>query len=138
MYLLDTNAVSEIRKISKGNANIGFTNWFHSVKMENLYVNTVVLMELEKWHLLKSRKDKPQAEILRNWVLNTVYPMFDGRIFQVNIEIAKICATLFVPNPKPENDAWIGATAITYDLTLVTRNVDDFEGMPVKILNPFV
>lgn len=138
MYLLDTNAVSEIRKISKGKANSGFTDWFHSVKMENLYVNTVVLMELEKWHLLKSRKDKPQAEILRNWVLNTVYPMFDGRIFQVNIEIAKICATLFVPNPKPENDAWIGATAIAYDLILVTRNVDDFAGMPVKIFNPFI
>lgn len=138
MYLLDTNAVSEIRKIKQGKANIGFENWFASIAIEDCYINTVVLMELEKWYLLKERKDKFQSGILKSWVLNTVYPMFDERIFQIDIEIAKVCATLFVLNPKPENDAWIGATAMAHDLILVTRNVDDFASMPVKIFNPFI
>ncbi|MFW2178069.1 MULTISPECIES: type II toxin-antitoxin system VapC family toxin [unclassified Moraxella] len=137
MYLLDTNAVSEIRKISQGKANQGFNNWFKTISISDLYVNTVVLMELEKWYLLKARKDKVQADILENWVLNKVYPMFDNRILIIDTAVAKVCAKLFVPNPKPENDAWIGATAIAHDLIVVTRNVDDFAEMPVKLLNPF-
>lgn len=138
MYLLDTNAVSEIRKIPKNKANSGFEKWLSTVSYEDLYVNTVVMMELEKWYLLKELRDPTQARFIKEWIFEVAYPRFAGRIFDIDLKTAKVCATLFVPNPKPENDAWIGATAIAHDLILVTRNVDDFAGMPVKIFNPFL
>nr|WP_315043712.1 hypothetical protein [uncultured Moraxella sp.] len=95
------------------------------------------MMELEKGILLKYRKDPTQAKILENWFNYVVIPAFKNRTFIIDNEIAKICATLHIPDKKADNDEWIGATAIAHDLILVTRNVDDYAGMPVKILNPF-
>lgn len=138
MYLLDTNAISEIRKVPKNKANLGFARWFATVHYEDLYVNTVIMMELEKWYLIKEIKDPTQAKFIKDWVFEVAYPRFENRILEIDLKTAKVCATLFVPNPKPENDAWIGATAIAYDLIVVTRNVDDFAEMPVKVFNPFI
>ena len=51
--------------------------------------------------------------------------------------IALTCAQLHIPAPKSERDAMIAATAITHQLTVVTRNIDDFKHTGAKLLNPW-
>lgn len=137
MYLLDTNVVSELRKIKKGKANQGFKDWLYSVNPQELYINTIVLMELKKGIFLKQRKDPKQAQDLQMWLETVIRPTFAHRTLNIDENTIDICAKLHVPNPRPENDAWIGAMAIAYNMILVTRNVKDYTGLPVKILNPF-
>ena len=62
---------------------------------------------------------------------------FHGRILGIDLEIAERCAALHVPDPQPEIDALVAATAIVKRLTLVTRNERDFAGMPVAVVNPW-
>lgn len=137
MYLLDTNVISEMRLIAKNKANPNVTRWVKSQNADNFYLNSIVMMELEKGILLKYRRDPTQAKILETWFKTVVIHNFKERTFIIDNHIAEICATLHIPDKKADNDAWIGATAIAHDLILVTRNVDDFAGMPVKIFNPF-
>ncbi len=60
-----------------------------------------------------------------------------GRVLSVHIAVAQRCAKLHVPDPKPERDALIAATALVHGMTVVTRNVDDFKPTDVEILNPW-
>lgn len=68
MYLLDTNIISEIRKINTGKANQGVIDWLSAVPENQLYTNAIVLMEVERGVLAKERKDKQQGAILRKWL----------------------------------------------------------------------
>ena len=63
--------------------------------------------------------------------------MVGGRVLAVDEQTAMMAAALHVPDPLPEMDALIGATAIAHDLTLVTRNTKDFERTGVRLLNPW-
>ena len=135
MYLLDANVLSEFRKVHKGIGNHGVANWVSRIPPNSTFINPIVLVELRTGILLKQRKDPIQAKILQDWYDNWVLPTFEHRT--LNLGDTDICASLHVPNPRPQHDALIASTAIAYDLTLVTRNLADFEGMPVKLLNPF-
>lgn len=137
MYLLDTNVISEMRKIKQGKADKNVVQWLQSTDPNLLYTSIIVLMEVERGILLKRRKDKIQAEHLQFWLDNIIRPAFQNRIKLLSDKTANICATLHVPNPKQENDAWIGATAIEHNFIVVTRNIDDFKEMNVQIINPF-
>lgn len=137
MYLLDNNVISEMRKIKINKADENVKLWFESIDLHTLYTCQIVMMELERGVLLKQRKDKPQGKMLANWFYHSVKPLFHGRIFTLNDEISHICAKFHTPNLGPENDCWIASTAKYYDMTLVTRNVKDFENLPIKLLNPF-
>ncbi|MCW9732591.1 type II toxin-antitoxin system VapC family toxin [Avibacterium sp. 20-15] len=137
MYFIDTNVLSEIRKIKSGKANQGVINWLSEINEQQIYTNIIVMMELERGILAKERKDPWQGKILRQWFEHTIKTGFSNRILHLNDKTAKICATLHIPDHCPENDAWIAASAIQYGLTLVTRNTADFSRMGVKLLNPF-
>ena len=138
MYLLDTNVVSELRLLPKNKANPNFVDWASQFPDDRIfYINSIVVMELERGVLLKQRKDPFQGNILANWLYNDILPNFSGRIFDVNKSVAHACSKLHVPDPKAENDAWIAATAIVHGMTIVTRNLSDFENMPVSLINPF-
>jgi toxin FitB len=63
--------------------------------------------------------------------------IFSDRVLAVDETVATRCAALHVPNPRPERDALLAATALTHGFTMVTRNKSDFEGLRVKLLNPW-
>ncbi|CAM3841566.1 type II toxin-antitoxin system VapC family toxin [Avibacterium endocarditidis] len=137
MYFIDTNVLSEIRKIKSGKANQGVIRWLSEINEQQIYTNIVVMMELERGILAKERKDPWQGKILRQWFENTIKIGFANRILHLDAKTAQICATLHIPNHCPKNDAWIAASAIQYGLTLVTRNTADFSRMGIKLFNPF-
>ncbi|MCG8148787.1 type II toxin-antitoxin system VapC family toxin [Moraxella sp. PS-22] len=137
MYLVDTNVISEMRKIRHRKADPNVTAWVNSVNPNLFYTSIVVMMELQRGVMGKHRTDPEQGKRLQQWFDISVKGIFDKRVLYINDHIADVCAGLHVPNPKPENDAWIAATAIAHGLTLVTRNVSDFDGIAVDIINPF-
>lgn len=136
MYLLDTNIISELWKLSRSKTDPVFESWFRIYSDKPLYISVVTLMELERGVLAMERKDPAQGAYLRAW-FSDVREKFQKRTLVVDGAVADCCAGLHVPDKAPENDAWIAATALTHGLTLVTRNVKDFERLHVRLLNPF-
>jgi predicted nucleic acid-binding protein len=137
MYVLDTNVLSELRKATGGRADVRVTQWANSVLPENLYLSVVTILELEKGVPFLQRRDPAQSAILRGWIDGYILPAFGNRIFVITTTIAQVCARLHVPDPRPERDALIGATALVHRMTVVTRNVADFAPMGVPVLNPW-
>jgi hypothetical protein len=135
MYILDTNVGSELRKAKKADQNV--TKWAQPLPSATLYISVISLLELEIGILLMERRDKEQGAILRAWVNRHVLPTFSGRILAIDTTVAQRCAALHVPNPRSDRDALIAATALVHGLTVATRNVADFEGMGVDVLNPW-
>ncbi len=137
MYLLDTNVVSELRKIRQGKADPGIMRWAEGVASSDLYLSVITVQELEIGVLLAERRDPEQGKILRFWFEDRVLPSFRHRILPVDTHISRCSAKLHVPNPRPIRDAFIAATGMVYGMTVVTRNVHDFEPMEVAFINPW-
>ena len=137
MFLLDTNVVSELRKIRMGRADKNVMQWADSVDAADLYLSAITVQELEMGVLLLERRDPPQGAIFRTWFESHVLPAFAGRILPVDTAVAQRCAALHVPDPRPAMDSLIAATALVHGMTLVTRNVADFLSSGVAILNPW-
>lgn len=135
MYVLDTNVVSELRKGSK--AERGVRVWAQAMSAAKLYVSVVTVLELEIGILLVERRDRKQGAILRAWMDGHVLPSFSERILAIDTAVARRCAALHVPNPRSDRDALIAATALVHGMTVVTRNVGDFQAMGVGVVNPW-
>jgi hypothetical protein len=138
MYLLDTNVVSEMRKIRPGKADLNVAAWADSVEASDLYLSVISIHELELGVLLAERRDAEQGAVLRKWLNDHALPAFAGRILDVDTVVAQRSAGLHVPDPRPFRDGLIAATALVHGMTVVTRNVDDFQPTGVTILNPWV
>ena len=95
-------------------------------------------MELEVGILRVERRDSPQGERLRTWMRTRVLPEFSERTLLIDQAVALRCARLHVPDPRPERDAYVAATALVHGMTVVTRNVADFEPTGVPTLNPWI
>ena len=137
MYLLDTNVVSEMRKIRLGKADPNVSAWADSVEASDLYLSAISIHELELGVLLAERRDAAQGALLRKWLTEQVLPAFAGRILDVDTVVAQRSAGLHVPDPRPFRDGLIAATALVHGMTVVTRNVDDFHASGVTVLNPW-
>lgn len=137
MYILDTNVVSELRT-SKRRTAPSVRKWADSVPTVSLYLSAVTVLELETGVLLLERRDVQQGETFRDWLDNQVMPAFADRILPIDTTIAKRCATLHVPDRRPDRDAFIGATALVHDMTVVTRNTADFAPMDVATVDPWL
>lgn len=138
MLLLDTNVVSELRKLKNGKTTSEFVAWSNSVKTTDFYISAITLMELEIWVLRTVRKDKVQGGMLRNWLNEIVLPKFEKKILPIDEQIALRCAQLNVPDPKNDRDALIAATALVHGFTVVTRNTKDFQHTGVPLQNPWL
>jgi predicted nucleic acid-binding protein len=137
MFVLDTNVVSELRKVRSKKADLNVARWAESVNAETLYISAITVLELELGVLQRERKDTAQGAMLRTWLDTQVLPEFGGRILPIDTAIAQRCARLHVPDPKSERDALIAATALVHGMTVVTRNVDDFKATSVPLINPW-
>ncbi len=134
MYLLDTNVISELRKV-KPDKNVA--KWANKIQLSNLFLSVITILELETGILLVERRDSSQGAVLRSWLSTHVLPAFSDRILILDIAVAQRCAKLHVPDRRSDRDAIIAATALVHGMTVVTRNVSDFEQTGAEILNPW-
>ena len=137
MLLLDTNVVSELRKIRSGKGDRNVSAWADSVDAADLFVSVVTILELEIGILRIERRDPASGALLREWMNERVLSAFANRTLAVDIAVAKRSAQLHVPDPRPIPDALIAGTALVHGMTLVTRNVADFAPMGVTVINPW-
>jgi predicted nucleic acid-binding protein len=137
MFVLDTNVVSELRRAKSGKADPNVVAWASGVPYGSLFISAITVLELEMGVLQVERRDSGQGRVLREWLDNYVIPVFHDRILPINTAVARRCARLHIPDPRAERDALIAATALVHGMTVVTRNVDDFEPTGVPLLNPW-
>ena len=138
MYLLDTNVVSELRKIRLGKADRHVAAWADRVDASDLYLSAISLQELEIGVLLIERRDPVQGAVFRTWLNSHVLPAFTGRILAVDTAVALRSARLHVPDLRPVRDGLIAGTALVHGMVVVTRNVADFAPTGVPTLNPWI
>ncbi|MFN7025427.1 MAG: type II toxin-antitoxin system VapC family toxin [Pseudorhizobium sp.] len=136
-YLLDTNVVSELRKVGDGKADPSVTSFIRAQDSRDLFISAITILELERGILSVQRRDATQGSRLRGWMDSRVRPEFAERIISVDDAVATRCAHLHIPDRRNEADAIIAATALVHGLVVVTRNVRDFQGAGVIVVNPW-
>lgn len=137
MYLIDTNVISEIRKGQK--ADTGVQQFFSQLDTNKTpaYLSVITIGELRRGiEKIRHRNDIQQATELENW-LQKILTEYKDNILSFGEEAAQIWGHLRVPNHEHLLDKQIAATALVNDLTIVTRNIDDFSSSKVRLLNPF-
>lgn len=135
MFLLDTNILSELRRPERADPRL--LAWATDTPASSLFLSAITLLEIEMGALRIARRDAAQGAVLRTWIDRQVLPTFADRVLPVDAAVALRCATLHVPDLRSERDALIGATALVYGMTVVTRNQADFIPMGVALLNPW-
>ena len=137
VYLVDTNVISEARKGVRANAGVRAFFAAAIADRARLYLSAVTVGELRRGvELIRHRGDQIQADLLEAW-LTIVLRDYADQILALDIDVAQIWGRLRVPHPEHSMDKQLTATALIYDLTLVTRNLADFAGIDVRLLNPF-
>lgn len=127
MFVLDTNVVSELRKVRAGKADAGVADWASGTPSGQMFLSAITIHELEHGVLLAERSDPDRGAVLRRWLDDSVAAAFGQRVLGVDELVARRAAALHVPDPAPFRDALIGATALVHRMAVVTRNVTDFE-----------
>jgi toxin FitB len=135
MYLVDTNVISEARKGKK--ANLGVQKFFQTIEAEDLYLSVQTIGEIRRGlENIRHRGDLPQAKRLEKW-LDLVVTNYEDRILSFDKECSQVWGLLMSPHHEHPIDKQIAAIALIHDLTVVTRNVNDFRGSGVNLKNPF-
>ncbi len=135
-YLLDTNVVSELRKPA-GRATPGVHDWARQQMTSDLFISVITVLEIEIGVTRMERRDQRQGLVLRQWLERDLLIAFAGRILPIDVTVARHAAAMHVPDPRPERDALIAATALAHTHIVVTRNTADFEALGVDLLNPW-
>ncbi len=131
-FLIDTNVVSEIRWWRDPHVRA----WAEAVEDIDLHLSVMTLGEIRKGIDLLRGRDPAQAEVLASW-LGELRTRFVDRILAIDARIAQEWGRLNAIAIRNTVDSLIAATACVYDLTVVTRNIGDFEGCGVPLLNPW-
>lgn len=135
MFVLDTNVVSELRRPKRADRKV--VAWAASLPLAQFFLSAITVLELEYGVLQRERSDPAQGAMLRAWLRDQVLPQFDGRILAVDSAVALVCARLHAPDRRGDRDAMIAATAIVHNMTVATRNVQDFQNTDARLLNPW-
>jgi predicted nucleic acid-binding protein len=114
IFLLDTNVISELCKAGSNKADLNVIKWLSDLDSTNFYILSVIVMELELSILGVVRRDAAQGTMLRTWMNNRVLPEFIDRILPIDEVVALRCTQLHAPNPRPERDTYIAATALVH------------------------
>jgi predicted nucleic acid-binding protein len=135
MFLLDTNVVSELRRAHRTNPKVAA--WADAESPADMFISSITILELETGALLLLRRDARQGRLIQEWIEDRVLTGFAERILAVDTAVARRCALLYIPDPRPYRDSLIAATALVHRLIVVTRNRADFEPMTAPVLNPW-
>jgi len=136
VYLVDTNVVSEARKGKR--ANPGVQQFFQATDANDLYLSVQTIGEIRRGlESIRRRGDLPQANKLEKW-LDLLVADYADRILSFDEECAQVWGRLMSPHHEHPVDKQIAAIALIHDLTVITRNVDDFRGTGVGLKNPFL
>ena len=137
-FLIDTNVLSEYNR--PGGPDAGVRHWLETTDRQSQHVSIITLAEIQKGiELLAEGKRRAQLE---HWLTQDLEAWFSGRVLPVDRKVAMRWASLVAQStrtgrPLPTIDSLIGATALAHDLTIVTRNISDFEAIGVTIINPW-
>jgi len=133
-YLLDTNVLSELRRRT---ADAAVVAWVREHEGAGLLISAMTVFEIELGIRSVERRDEAQGAVLRRWLSTQVLPQFADRIVPVDAAVAGAAVALMVPDRRPFSDCLIAATALVRGVPVVTRNVDDFVGVPgLAVIDP--
>lgn len=133
-YLLDTNVLSELVRKAP---DAGVTQWLAARPADSLCLSALTLGEIRKG--VELAPDQIRRQRLREWLDEELSVWFGGRILAVDAAVADCWGRLLATagRPLPSIDSLLAATAMHHDLVLVTRNVRDFEGLPIRVFSPW-
>jgi len=131
-YLLDTNVISEIRRGRDPNVQA----WISKVDDVDLHLSVMTLGEIRKGIELLRSHDPHQAEVFANW-LGDLRVRFADRIVAIDTRTAEEWGRLNAAATRNTVDSLIAASARIHDLTVVTRNIANFQGCDVQLINPW-
>ncbi len=135
-YLLDTNAISDA---GKPRPNAGLAAWFSTQEQDDLWLSALTIGELKFGALILPEGQRRQ--VLEGWITQTLLT-FSQRTINIDSRVATTWAEVGARHRAARRtisptDELIAATAIVHDLTIVTRNVRDFEHSGAKVLSPW-
>lgn len=133
-YLIDTNVISEFRKVRRANPNV--LRWIEATLPEQHFTSVLVIGEIRHGIELMRRRDVPQAQAMEQW-MDGMIAKYAGRILPVDQRIANAWGYLGVPDPVPDIDGLLAATALLHDLTLVSRDNALLSLRELRSVNPF-
>ncbi len=135
-YLLDTNVISELRKGNRADANV--RNWAGGLQPSELYISVITLAEIRKGIATVRSRDPQQASNLESWRtrLETEYDS-RGKLLPVDAHVARAWGDLHAIRQISVLDGFLAATALVHSLTVATRNLADFQGLGVLVVDPF-
>ena len=135
MYLLDTNVVSELRKRDRCDENVA--TWYTGVSDDELFLSVVVLGEIRQGIERIRDRDPQQCAVLEQWQQD-VTRRYSQRILPIDERVSDVWGQFYYIRNVPVVDGLLASTAKVHNLTLVTRNIQDVQGLGVNLLNPFL
>lgn len=133
-YLLDTNVISELRKAEKMYPSV--QEWWSETDIQTVYISVLVLGEIRQGIERLRINDPQRAGEIEHW-MQLITRLLGARVLIVNQQIADTWGRMGIKRTLPLVDSLLAATALTHDLTLVTRNTKDIQDTGVRYLNPF-
>lgn len=133
-YLIDTNVISEFRKKRRANPHV--LDWIDATLPEEHFTSVLVIGEIRRGVERIRRRDPGQAQTIEEWLFGMI-ARYEGRILPVDRNIAEAWGRLGWPDPVPDVDGLLAATALVHDLTLVSRDNALLTLDAIRSINPF-